>query len=125
MAREQVLGHSREEKRIVLQEDTAKVMGSGDLDVYATPAMVAFMEYTSKELLKEILKENETTVGIRMDVRHLKPTNIGSDIRAVATATQVDEGKITLQVDVFEKDVLIGTGLHVRFIVDKNTFGQK
>ncbi len=124
MSRDKLIGKTREEKRKVSQLDTAQIMGSGDLDVYATPAMVAFMEFTSKELIKEALEENETSVGIRIDARHLKPTNVGAEIRAVATVTKVDDKKITLKVDVFEGDTLIGTCLHERFIVDKYTFGQ-
>ncbi len=124
MSMEQLIGKTREEKRLVSKQDTAKAMGSGDLDVYATPAMVAFMEYTAKELIKPALEEHETTVGTKIDVRHLKPTNISKEVRAVATITKVEERKITLKVEVFEEDMLIGTGLHQRFIVDKNTFGQ-
>lgn len=124
MSREQLIGKTREEKRTVSQLDTAQIMGSGDVDVYATPAMVAFMEHVSKELVKEVLEENETTVGIRIDVRHLKPTNVGKSIKAEATVNKVDDKKITLKVDVFEEDTLIGTCLHERFIVNKHTFAQ-
>ena len=124
MVKDQLIGRTREEIRKVSQDDTAKAMGSGDIDVYATPAMVAFMEYTAKELIKPALEEQETTVGVRIDVRHLKPTNISKEVRAVATITKVEERKITLKVEVFEEDMLIGTGLHQRFIVDKNTFGR-
>ncbi len=124
MSRDKLIGKTREDQRIVSQLDSAQIMGSGDLDVYATPAMVAFMEYTSKELIKDVLQENETSVGIRIDVRHLKPTNVGKEIRAVATVNKVDDKKITLKVDVFEGDTLIGTCLHERYIVDKYSFGQ-
>ncbi len=124
MSRDKLIGKTREEKRKVSQLETAQIMGSGDLDVYATPAMVAFMEFTSKELIKEALQENETSVGIRIDARHLKPTNVGAEIRAVAAVNKVDDKKITLKVDVFEGNTLIGTCLHERFIVDKHTFGQ-
>ncbi len=124
MSKEMLIGKSREDQRTVSSSDSAKIMGSGDLDVYATPAMVAFMEYTAKELLREVLEDNETTVGIRMDVRHLKPTNINREVRTKATVTKVDDRKITLKIDVFEGEILIGTGVHERFIVDKNTFGR-
>lgn len=125
MYKEQLIGKSREDRRTVTPLDTARIMGSGDLDVYATPAMVAFMEYTAKELIKVALKDSETTVGVRMDVRHLKPTRIDMEIRSEATVTKVDDKKITLKVDVFEGELLIGTSIHERFIVDKKTFLDK
>ncbi len=124
MVKDQLIGRTREEIRKVSQDDTAKAMGSGDIDVYATPAMVAFMEYTAKELIKPALEEQETTVGVRIDVRHLKPTPVSKEVRAKATITQVEGRKITLKVDVFQGDVLVGTCLHERFVVDKNTFGR-
>lgn len=125
MLKEQLIGKSREDRRMVKPLDTAKAMGSGDLDVYATPAMVAFMEYTAKELLKDALKVSETSVGIRMDIRHLKPTGIDMNIKSEATVTKVDDRKVTFKVDVFEGDVLIGTSIHIRFIVDKKAFLDK
>jgi predicted thioesterase len=125
MKKEMKVGLKREDKRTVRPVDTAESMGSGDLPVYATPSLVAFLEYSSKELLRDYLGENETTVGIRMDVSHLRASRIGRDIISRAEIVSIEGKKITLKVDAYDGNTLIGTGEHERFIVDKTRFMNK
>lgn len=73
------------------EADLACVHGSGSLPVYATPAMVAFMEKTACALLAPYMEEGETTVGIGMEVKHLKATVKGR--RVVCTARLVEVRK--------------------------------
>ena len=54
--------------------NSAKTMGSGSLDVFATPAMVALMEKTAVKSLEEVLEEGQTTVGIALDIKHSAAT---------------------------------------------------
>jgi len=119
------VGIIREDKRTVGQEDTAVAMKSGDLSVYATPALVAFLEYTAKELVRKYLDDNETTVGIRMDVSHIKASKLGAAIHSKAEVIKVEEKKITFRVEAYEGETLIGFGTHERFVVDKIRFISK
>ncbi|MGB4590540.1 MAG: thioesterase family protein [Clostridiaceae bacterium] len=119
------VGIIREDKRKVNQEDTAVAMKSGDLSVYATPALVAFLEYTAKELVRKFLDDNETTVGIRMDLNHIKASKVGSAIHSKAEVIEVNGKKITFKVEAYEGETLIGFGTHERFVVDKIKFISK
>lgn len=119
------VGIIREDQRVVEEENTALAMGSGDLSVYATPALVAFVEYTAKELARKFLDESETTVGIKMDVNHIKASKVGAAIHSKAEIIEVDGKKIKFKVEAYDGGTLIGFGTHERFIVDKNKFMSK
>jgi len=110
----------------VAEKDTAAAMGSGDLPVFATPAMVALMENASMNAVADSLPEGCTTVGGRVDVRHLRPSRIGSVLSATARLTGVDGRKLTFAVTVAdEAGTTVGEADHVRFVVDRNGFMQK
>ena len=115
-------GTIREDQRTVGEEDTAVSMKSGDLPVYATPALIAFLEYSAKELVRKYLEDNETTVGIKMDLNHIKASKVGAAIRSKAEVIEVNGKKIIFKVEAYEKETLIGFGIHERFVVDRIKF---
>lgn len=120
-----IIGRKRIETRTVESIDTALTMGSGDLEVYATPAMVAFMEYTSKELIRSFLSPEETTVGISLHVSHVRATPVGHEISVSAVISEVEGRKITLRLEAHDKEHLIGEGFHERVVVDREKFMGK
>ncbi|WP_312649545.1 thioesterase family protein [Proteiniclasticum sp.] len=122
MIDETIIGMKRVETRTVESLDTALTMGSGDLEVYATPAMVALMEYTSKELIRSFLAPEETTVGISLEVSHVRATPVGHEVSVSAEITEVDGRKITLSLEAHDGEHLIGQGAHVRVVVDSERF---
>lgn len=101
---------------------TAVKMGSGDMPVLATPAMMALMENAAMLAVANELPEGCTTVGGHISSSHLRPSKIGDVIRAVAEVTRIDGRKIEFKVAAFSGDVLIGEGNHLRFIVDRERF---
>jgi len=111
-----------EESRIVGEEDTAEFHGSGDLPVYATPSMVALMEFAAKELVKPVLAEGETTVGTRMEVSHLKATPVGNEVRAKATLREIQGRKVSFTIEAYDGETLIGQAVHERAVVDRERF---
>ncbi|HSR02997.1 MAG TPA: thioesterase family protein [Proteiniclasticum sp.] len=115
-------GMAFEESRIVGKEDTAEFHGSGDLPVYATPSMVALMEYTAKELVKPLLAEGETTVGTRMEISHLKATPVGNKVRAKATLREIHGRKVSFTIEAYDGETLIGQAVHERAVVDRERF---
>ena len=106
----------------VTEDLSAATIGSGALDVYSTPSMIAFMEKTSMRCIEPRLKDNETTVGGAVNIRHYKPTAIGKRVVCKSEVRAVKGNKIDLHVEVFENGKLIGDGQHTRFIVDKDSF---
>ena len=104
---------------------TAIQMGSGDMPVLATPAMMAMMENAAMLAVKDDLPEGCTTVGGHIESSHLKPSKIGDKVTATAEVTKVDGKKIEFKVVAYAGETLLGAGTHLRFIVDKEKFMSK
>ncbi len=109
----------------VRDENTAMALGSGDLPVFATPAMVALMENAAMNAVAPELEEGSTTVGGYVGASHLAPSPIGARITATAVLTGVEGSKLTFEVKAFQGDRLIGEAEHVRYIVSKEKFVAK
>jgi predicted thioesterase len=105
--------------------NTAIAMGSGDLPVLATPAMMALMENAAMLAVAPHLPEGSTTVGGHIAASHIKPTAVGEAVTATATVIKVEGKKIEFEVQAHCGDTLIGEGTHLRFIVDKEKFMSK
>lgn len=106
----------------VTLDNSASAVGSGLLEVYSTPAMIALMEKTSFLCVEEYLDSNESTVGGAVNIRHLKPTAIGKWVKCISKVVNVNRSKIDFEVEVMEDAVLIGKGTHTRFVIDKKDF---
>ena len=104
---------------------TAVRMGSGDMPVLATPAMMALMENAAMLAVADELPEGSTTVGGHIASSHLRPSKIGDVVRAIAEVTKVDGRKIEFKVSAYSGDVLLGEGTHLRFVVDRERFMSK
>ncbi len=105
--------------------NTALAMGSGDLPVFATPAMVALMENAAMEAVLDFLPAGTTTVGSELTAMHIKPSPLGVEITATAVLTEVEGRKLTFNVGARDAEGMIGEGVHVRFIVDREKFLAK
>jgi predicted thioesterase len=110
---------------IVDRRNVASVWGSGALDVYSTPAMVALMEKAAVLVAAPFLPEGCSTVGTSVAVKHLASSPIGVKIRAEAVLTGVDGRKLSYEVRAWDERELIGEGLHERFIIDNKKFIEK
>ena len=118
-------GLSAQSVATVCDANTAAAMGSGDLPVLATPAMMALMENAAMTAVAPELPEGSTTVGGHIESSHLKPTPVGAEVKAEATLTKVDGRKLYFTVKAMQGDTVIGEGTHLRFIVDREKFMSK
>ena len=118
-------GLSANSTTVVEPENTASAMGSGDLPVFATPAMVALMENAAMKAVAEQLPDGQTTVGAAMHVTHSKPSGLGAEITATAVLSEVDGRKLVFRVEARDADGLIGEGEHIRYVVDRARFLSK
>lgn len=109
----------------VIHENTAAVVGSGSLEVFATPMMIALMENAALNTVKPFLAEGEATVGTEISVTHDAPTPIGETVTAEAELIAVDRRKLQFQVQARVGDEIIGKGTHTRFIINEERFLQK
>lgn len=110
---------------VVEQKHLACNVGSGDLQVLATPMMMALMENAAMMCVADCLDENSSTVGGHIASSHIKPTGLGHTVSATAELVAVDGRKLTFKVSASDEDGVIGEGEHLRFIVDKSKFMSK
>lgn len=106
----------------VTEDNTAERIGSGDMAVLATPAMVALMENAAMLCVAQYLPEGSTTVGASISTSHIRPSAVGATITACAELAAVDGRKLTFKVAAYDQQELIGKGEHVRYIVDREKF---
>ena len=109
----------------VTPENCASAVGSGGLNVFATPSMVALMENAAMNAVAPYLPEGSTTVGAEINTTHIKPSALGAEIKATATLTSVEGRKLLFDVEASDANGVIGKGIHVRFIVDIERFMAK
>lgn len=107
------------------EQNTAKAMGSGTLDVFATPAMVALMESAAYRSVAAELEPGMGTVGTLMNVEHVSATPVGMRVTAESELTEIDGRRLVFTVKAFDNARLIGTGTHERFIVVDEKFVAK
>ena len=119
------IGMKGEVATLAEKEDTALEVGSGSLLVYATPCMAALMEGAACEAIAEGLDENETTVGIELNIQHISATPVGMEVRAEAEVTAVEGKIITFTLRAFYEAGEIGKGTHKRALVNSQRFLDK
>ena len=110
---------------VVDNTNTAVALGSGDMEVFATPAMVALMENAAMNAVAPHLEAGQTTVGTEISTTHIKAAALGATITATATLTAIEGRKLTFAVTAHDGDNIIGEGTHTRFIVDRERFLAK
>ncbi|MBS3770141.1 MAG: thioesterase family protein [Bacteroidales bacterium] len=122
MKKELEVGIRHKENIEVTREDTAAHYGSGTLEVFATPAMIALMENTALKTVLSYLSDEQDTVGFEINVRHLKPSGLGQTVECEAILTEVDGKKLVFEVNARDEKDVIGKGTHVRYIINKEKF---
>lgn len=110
---------------VVTIENCAQNVGSGDTDVFATPAMIALMEKTCAASVSPYIENDTTTVGTLVSIEHLAATPVGMKVTCKSTLTEIDGRKLVFDLEVFDECGKIGGGTHHRFIVNRNKFQQK
>lgn len=111
-----------EKRELVTTENTAIKYGSGDVPVYATPALVGLMEGASIKAVDPYLPEGHCTVGVSIAIDHTAATPVGMTVTARAELVKVEGRKLTLAVEAFDDKEPVGKGTHERFIVQMDKF---
>ena len=109
----------------VNEANTAKTMGSGTLDVFATPALIALMEETSWRSVADRLEDGCGTVGTLLEIRHTAPTPIGMDVTCESELVEVDGRRLVFTVQAHDAKGLVGEGRHERFVIQNEKFQAK
>ena len=119
------VGMKYEIDRVVTEDDTAAKAASGSVEVLATPVMIAWMEEASLRLAQQELEEGFTTVGTEVNIKHLKGTLVGKNVKVLSVLKEIDRKRLVFDVEVVEDGVVVGSGSHTRFIIDTAKFYEK
>jgi len=119
------VGLSASIETVVFSKNTAEEFGSGDIDVYATPAMISLMEKAALSAVALHLPKGQTTVGTLVNIRHIAATPVGMKVRAVAELIGIEGKKLSFKIEAFDENEKIGEGYHDRYIVDMGKFREK
>ena len=104
------------------EEDTARSIGSGTLEVLATPRIVQLVENLCVILLKDEMDKMTTTVGSKFDINHISPTFLKRSFKIEVTLSKVEDKKLTFTFKATDQAGEIANGIHIRYIVDTGRF---
>jgi predicted thioesterase len=109
---------------IVAAEDTCRAVGTGDLDVLATPKVLAMLECAALNAVEGLLDPALTTVGVRVQLEHLLPLSVGESICATASLLTVRGRRVTFAVRLHDSEErVVGVGRLTRAVVERASFG--
>lgn len=116
------IGLTGTKQSIVNNTNTAKTYGSGELEVFATPAMVGLMEGAAMNAVHSSLPEGFGTVGTELQVKHVAATPLGMNVEARAELIAINGKRLSFKVEAYDEVGLIGEGTHERYIVEEEKF---
>jgi predicted thioesterase len=103
-------------------DDTASRYGSGLIDVFATPAMIALMESTAQLSVQEFLEDGKITLGTEINVKHIKASPLNMKVNCESKLISIEGRKLLFEVKAWDEKGEIGYGTHERCIVDAKKF---
>ena len=119
------VGLKGEAKLVVGDADTARALGSGDVDVLGTPRLLALFEQATCDALAGVLEPGQSTVGMRVQIDHLQPTPVGAEVEVEAYLERIEGRRITFTVTASDSGGLVAAGKVTRVVVDVDRFMAK
>lgn len=119
------VGQSLSFVRVVAPQHTARYFKSGDLLVFATPAMLTWFEEAAVALVAPTLSDEQTSVGTQIEARHVAPVPVGGRITITVTVTAVEGKRISFATQANIGETLVGEGTHQRVVVERDLFMAK
>ena len=107
---------------IVNSDHLAKNVGSGELNVLSTPSLLAFIENTCMLKINETINSDQTSLGVKVELKHLKPSLENENIECFIINVSNLDNKWLFDVEVKSKDKLIAVCQHTRYVVNKKEF---
>ena len=121
-AEQLAVGAAAEVTHVVTESDTALAMRSGDVEVLATPRVLALLEAASVAVTRGRLEAGQTSVGMRVQLDHVQPTRVGATVFAHASLERIEGRRLTFAVRLCERDTVVAEGRVVRVVVDTDRF---
>jgi fluoroacetyl-CoA thioesterase len=125
MAQQLSVGLHGEAKLTVTDSDTALAVGSGTVNVLATPVLISLIEKAAQESVAPFLEAGNTTVGTLVKIKHLAATPVGLNVTAFSRLIELDGRRMVFEVEARDDIEVVATGVHERFIVKTDGFTNK
>ena len=119
------IGTTGETSFTVEAQHTIEFAGDGMPPVLSTPNLIGILERTARQSLLPHLEENERSVGIEVELRHLAPTPVGSKVTCTARVIRADGREISFQVEARDEREMIARGSHKRRIIRVESFAKR
>lgn len=114
------------EKIYTVTDDLAvHFMGEESPPVLSTPALLLWMEMTSRESIKELLGPGQDTVGVGVTLKHLAATPVGAQVRVVSRLMKIEGRIYSLEIEAFDEIEKIGEATHQRAAVTMAKFAER
>lgn len=110
---------------MVTEDNSASALGSGLLEVFATPAMAALIEKTAWMSVDPYMNDGEGTVGTVLNIKHMAATPVGMTVWCESELIEVDGRRLVFHVDVYDGKGKVGEGEHERFVINNEKFMAK
>lgn len=120
-----IIGIKGEAKTTVTKNNTAVAYGSGGVEVFATPAMIGLMENAASNSVQEVLSQGLSSVGTRLDVKHMAATPLGMVVRATSELIEIAGKRLVFKLEAFDEVDKVGEGIHERFVINLEKFMEK
>lgn len=108
--------------KVVDGSESAKRQGSGTVDVFSTPSLVAFVEKTCWMSIDQFLEDGQTTVGTKMEIAHMAATPVGMEVSCQSKLIEIDRKRLVFEFEARDEKEVIAKGKHERFIIDSEKF---
>jgi predicted thioesterase len=118
-------GRSGRASLVVGDQDTAVALGSGDVEVLATPRLISLCEEATVQAVAGALGKGQTSVGVRVQFDHLAPVRVGAQVTAEAVLEKVEGRRLVFTVSATDAAGLVGAGRVTRVVVDIEGFLAK
>jgi predicted thioesterase len=112
-----VTGLRGEARGAVTEENTAEALGSGDVPVFGTPAVLALIEQAACDAIRRRLPQGTTSVGVWVELEHLAPSRVGAGVVATAELVAVEGRLLHFECEARGGETLVARAKHRRVLV--------
>lgn len=119
------VGIQGEARLTVDESNTAIALGSGTVRVLATPALVALLENAAQKSVAPYLEDGTTTVGTKVNIKHLAATPVGLNVTAYSRLTELDGRRLVFELEARDEVEVVAIGVHERFIIKVDSFMKR
>lgn len=93
--------------------------------VLATPWLIAYLEYTARDVIAPLLDDDDRSVGTYVEIEHLAPAPEGATVVCRASVIHVDGAVVTFRIEARDEVEPIARGIHRRRVIDVNRFRRR